>query len=75
MAMKALREVGECGCCEYQAATRMRELVRSLQEEVRNAHRVIEELTRSGDCRKRRRPSDYLDASSTWKEPVWIRPS
>ena len=74
MTVKAFREAGECGCWEYQSATRMRELVRSLQEEVRDAHRMIDELTRRGGRRDRRRPSDCLDASSTWREPVWIRP-
>jgi len=74
MAMRALREVGECGCCEYQAATRMRELVRSLQEEVRDAHRMIDELTRGGGRREWHGPSGIPDASSTWREPVWIRP-
>jgi len=74
MTVKALREVGECGCCEYQAATRMRELIRSLQDEVRDAHRTIDELTRGGGRRDGHGPS-VSPASSTWREPVWIRPS
>jgi hypothetical protein len=72
--MKALREVGECGCCEYQAATRLREVVRSLQEEVRDAHRLIDELTRSGGRRERRRPSYFPDAPGAMSEQQWIQP-
>jgi hypothetical protein len=53
MSVKPFREVGECRCHEYQAGARMRELVRALQQEVRNAHRVIEELTRGRGFREK----------------------
>jgi hypothetical protein len=74
MAVKAFREVGDCGCSESRAGTRMRELVRSLQEEVQHARQLIDELTGGGAANgvmPRGRPAPTRSPGGN----EWIRPS
>jgi hypothetical protein len=70
MTLRAFREVGKCGCHESLASARLRELIRSLQQEVRDARRAIEELDGGrGHREKRRGPAARLvglDGESQW---------
>ena len=83
MAVKAFREVGECGCYESQVGTRMRELVRSLQEDLRDARRLIDELTRGRGSGEVGDSSSTNDLSMSFDSPhapammsqhAWTRP-